>query len=41
MRPTVSRRPGRRCSGSASPTGAYYPTGIERADNIDRCAAQD
>jgi hypothetical protein len=24
-----------------SPTGAYYPTGIERADNIDRCAAQD
>jgi hypothetical protein len=25
----------------ASPTGAYYPTGIERADNIERCAAQD
>ena len=24
-----------------APTGAYYPTGIERADNIDRCAAQD
>jgi hypothetical protein len=25
----------------AEPTGAYYPTGIERADNIDKCAAQD
>jgi hypothetical protein len=24
-----------------SPTGAYYPTGIERADNIASCAAQD
>ncbi len=24
-----------------SPTGAYYPTGIERADNIANCAAQD
>jgi hypothetical protein len=23
------------------PTGAYYPTGIERADNLSRCAAQD
>jgi hypothetical protein len=23
------------------PTGAYYPTGIERADNIAKCAAQD
>ena len=23
----------------AKPTGAYYPTGIERADNIARCAA--
>jgi hypothetical protein len=23
------------------PTGAYYPTGIERADNIARCASQD
>jgi hypothetical protein len=23
------------------PTGAYYPTGIERADNIANCAAQD
>jgi len=22
------------------PTGAYYPTGIERADNIAKCAAQ-
>ena len=25
----------------ATPTGAYYPTGIERADNIAKCAAQD
>jgi hypothetical protein len=25
----------------AEPTGAYYPTGIERAGNIDNCAAQD
>ncbi len=25
----------------AAPTGAYYPTGTERADNIDKCAAQD
>jgi hypothetical protein len=25
----------------AEPTGAYYPTGIERADNIDKCAAGD
>jgi hypothetical protein len=25
----------------AEPTGAYYPTGTERADNIDKCAAQD
>lgn len=24
-----------------SPTGAYYPTGIERADNIAKCAAED
>ncbi len=24
-----------------SPTGAYYPTGNERADNIAKCAAQD
>jgi hypothetical protein len=24
-----------------SPTGAYYPTGTERADNIADCAAQD
>lgn len=23
------------------PTGAYYPTGIERADNIAKCAAKD
>jgi hypothetical protein len=23
------------------PTGAYYPTGIERADNIARTAAED
>jgi hypothetical protein len=23
------------------PTGAYYPTGVERADNIARCAARD
>jgi hypothetical protein len=23
------------------PTGAYYPTGTERADNIARCATQD
>jgi hypothetical protein len=23
------------------PTGAYYPTGVERADNITRCANQD
>jgi len=23
------------------PTGAYYPTGIERADNIAKCAAED
>jgi hypothetical protein len=23
------------------PTGAYYPTGFERADNIDDCAARD
>ena len=23
------------------PTGAYYPTGIERADNIAKTAAQD
>ena len=22
------------------PTGAYYPTGIERADNIAKCAAK-
>jgi hypothetical protein len=22
------------------PTGAYYPTGIERADNIAKCATQ-
>ena len=25
----------------ASPTGAYYPTGTERADNIAKCEAQD
>jgi hypothetical protein len=25
----------------AKPTGAYYPTGIERADNIAKCAAKD
>jgi hypothetical protein len=24
-----------------SPTGAYYPTGVERAENIANCAAQD
>ena len=24
-----------------APTGAYYPTGNERADNIAKCAAQD
>jgi hypothetical protein len=24
-----------------TPTGAYYPTGIERADNIDKCGAQN
>ena len=24
-----------------SPTGAYYPTGTERADNITKCEAQD
>jgi hypothetical protein len=23
------------------PTGAYYPTGVERAENIAKCAAQD
>lgn len=23
------------------PTGAYYPTGVERADNIAKCAAAD
>jgi hypothetical protein len=23
------------------PTGAYYPTGVERADNIARCAAEN
>jgi hypothetical protein len=25
----------------ASPTGAYYPTGTERADNIAKCEAED
>lgn len=25
----------------ATPTGAYYPTGTERADNIAKCTAQD
>ena len=25
----------------ATPTGAYYPTGIERAENIASCAAKD
>jgi hypothetical protein len=25
----------------SNPTGAYYPTGIERVDNIDKCAAED
>jgi hypothetical protein len=24
-----------------TPTGAYYPTGNERADNIAKCGAQD
>ena len=24
-----------------APTGAYYPTGTERADNITKCAAED
>jgi hypothetical protein len=24
-----------------TPTGAYYPTGIERADNIAKCSAED
>jgi hypothetical protein len=24
-----------------TPTGAYYPTGTERANNIDKCAAED
>ena len=24
-----------------APTGAYYPTGTERADNIAKCAAED
>jgi hypothetical protein len=24
-----------------TPTGAYYPTGLERAHNIDKCAAED
>jgi hypothetical protein len=24
-----------------TPTGAYYPTGIERAENIDKAAAQE
>jgi hypothetical protein len=24
-----------------TPTGAYYPTGIERVENIDKAAAQD
>jgi hypothetical protein len=23
------------------PTGAYYPTGVERADNIAKAAAED
>jgi len=23
------------------PTGAYYPTGVERADNIAKCAAEN
>jgi len=23
------------------PTGAYYPTGLERADNIASCSTQD
>jgi hypothetical protein len=22
------------------PTGAYYPTGVERAENISKCAAR-
>ncbi len=26
---------------AAQPTGAYYPTGIDRVDNIDKCAAQN
>jgi hypothetical protein len=25
----------------AKPTGAYYPTGIERADNIAKTAAEE
>jgi hypothetical protein len=25
----------------SSPTGAHYPTGDERADNIAACAAKD
>jgi hypothetical protein len=25
----------------ATPTGAYYPTGVERADNITACARRD
>jgi hypothetical protein len=24
-----------------TPTGAYYPTGVERADNITHAAAED
>ena len=24
-----------------APTGAYYPTGVERADNITKCATED
>jgi hypothetical protein len=24
-----------------TPTGAYYPTGIERVENIDKAAAQE
>ncbi|HYJ59526.1 MAG TPA: hypothetical protein VEW64_09310 [Methyloceanibacter sp.] len=25
----------------AAPTGAHYPTGIERVDNIEKCAAEE
>ncbi len=25
----------------SAPTGAYYPTGVERAENMRRCAAEE